>query len=87
METMGIDHGNAAMKTRSFCFPAGVAEYEHEPYTTICGKRWLSSPKLEPERLKGKIFPCAVMKYDALCIRVNKKSNKTLDTDNADFNI
>lgn len=33
METIGIDHGNAAMKTRSFCFPAGVAEYEHEPYT------------------------------------------------------
>lgn len=33
METIGIDHGNAAMKTRSFCFPAGIAEYEHEPYT------------------------------------------------------
>ena len=33
METIGIDHGNAAMKTRSFAFPAGVAEYEHEPYT------------------------------------------------------
>ena len=33
MEIIGIDHGNAAMKTRSFCFPSGVVEYEHEPYT------------------------------------------------------
>ena len=33
MNIIGIDHGNAAMKTRSFCFPSGVVEYEHEPYT------------------------------------------------------
>lgn len=33
MEIIGIDHGNAAMKTRSFCFPSGVVEYEYEPYT------------------------------------------------------
>lgn len=32
MEVIGIDHGNAAMKTRNFCFPSGVAEYEHEPF-------------------------------------------------------
>lgn len=31
--TIGIDHGNAAVKTRSFRFPSGVVEYEHEPYT------------------------------------------------------
>ncbi len=33
MNIIGIDHGNAAIKTRSFCFPSGVVEYEHEPYT------------------------------------------------------
>ena len=33
MEIIGIDHGNACMKTRSFCFASGVVEYEHEPYT------------------------------------------------------
>ncbi len=31
---IGIDHGNAAMKTRGFCFPSGIVEYEHEPYTS-----------------------------------------------------
>jgi len=30
---IGVDHGNAAMKTRNFCFPSGIVEYEHEPYT------------------------------------------------------
>lgn len=25
--TIGIDHGNAAVKTRSFRFPSGVVEY------------------------------------------------------------
>ena len=33
METIGIDHGYAAIKTRNFCFPSGIVEYEHEPYT------------------------------------------------------
>ncbi len=33
MLEVGIDHGNAAMKTRNFCFPSGIVEYEHEPYT------------------------------------------------------
>lgn len=33
MNIIGIDHGNAAMKTRSFCFPSGIVEYENEPYT------------------------------------------------------
>lgn len=33
MEIIGIDHGNAAVKTRSFCFSSGVVEYENEPYT------------------------------------------------------
>ena len=30
---IGVDHGYAAMKTSSFCFPSGIVEYEHEPYT------------------------------------------------------
>ena len=35
METyiIGVDHGNAAMKTSRFCFPSGIVEYENEPYT------------------------------------------------------
>ena len=33
MHIIGIDHGNAAMKTAHFSFPSGIAEYEHEPYT------------------------------------------------------
>ena len=33
MYIIGIDHGNAAMKTAHFSFPSGIAEYEHEPYT------------------------------------------------------
>lgn len=31
---IGIDHGYAAMKTSHFSFPAGLVEYEHEPYTS-----------------------------------------------------
>ena len=31
--TIGVDHGYAAMKTARFTFPAGLVEYEHEPYT------------------------------------------------------
>ncbi len=30
---IGIDHGNAAIKTRHTSFPNGVAEYDFEPYT------------------------------------------------------
>lgn len=30
---LGIDHGYAAMKTAHCCFPTGLVEYEHEPYT------------------------------------------------------
>ena len=30
---IGIDHGYYAIKTRHFSFPAGVAAYNHEPYT------------------------------------------------------
>ena len=30
---IGVDHGNAAMKTSHFSFPSGIVEYEHEPYT------------------------------------------------------
>lgn len=30
---IGIDHGYYAIKTRLFSFPAGIAEYSHEPYT------------------------------------------------------
>ena len=33
MHIIGIDHGNAAMKTAHFSFPSGIAEYEYEPYT------------------------------------------------------
>lgn len=33
MHVIGIDHGNAAMKTAHFSFPSGIAEYEHEPFT------------------------------------------------------
>lgn len=33
MEIIGIDHGYAAIKTKNFCFPSGVVEYGHEPYT------------------------------------------------------
>jgi len=33
MHVIGIDHGNAGMKTRSYCFSSGIAEYEHEPFT------------------------------------------------------
>ena len=33
MYIIGIDHGNAAMKTAHFSFPSGIAEYDHEPYT------------------------------------------------------
>ena len=32
-EIIGIDHGNAQIKTVHFSFPSGVVEYEHEPYT------------------------------------------------------
>ena len=30
---IGVDHGYAAIKTVHFAFPAGLAAYEHEPYT------------------------------------------------------
>ena len=30
---IGIDHGFYAIKTRHFSFPAGIAVYNHEPYT------------------------------------------------------
>ena len=30
---IGVDHGNAAIKTRSASFPNGIAEYDFEPYT------------------------------------------------------
>ncbi|MDD6023729.1 MAG: ParM/StbA family protein [Oscillospiraceae bacterium] len=30
---MGIDHGYAAMKTAHCCFPTGLVEYAHEPYS------------------------------------------------------
>ena len=30
---IGIDHGYYAIKPRHFSFPAGIAEYSHEPYT------------------------------------------------------
>ncbi len=32
-EIIGIDHGNAAIKTRSTSFPNGITEYDFEPYT------------------------------------------------------
>ncbi len=32
-EIIGIDHGNAAIKTRSASFPNGITEYDFEPYT------------------------------------------------------
>lgn len=31
---VGIDHGYAAIKTRNFCFPSGIEEFEFEPYTS-----------------------------------------------------
>ena len=68
-------------ETRNFPTDIRVARLENQI-------NWeLSRSILEPERLKAKIFQCAVMKYDALRIHVNKKPNKTLDTDNADFDI
>lgn len=30
---IGVDHGYYAMKTKNFCFPSGLIQYEHEPYT------------------------------------------------------
>ena len=33
MIIIGVDHGYAAIKTARFTFPAGLVEYEHEPYT------------------------------------------------------
>lgn len=30
---IGVDHGYAAIKTAHFAFPAGLVEYQHEPYT------------------------------------------------------
>lgn len=33
MHIIGIDHGNASMKTAHFSFPSGIVEYEYEPYT------------------------------------------------------
>jgi hypothetical protein len=32
-EIIGIDHGNAAVKTRNASFPNGITEYDFEPYT------------------------------------------------------
>jgi plasmid segregation protein ParM len=32
-EIIGIDHGNAAIKTRNTSFPNGISEYDFEPYT------------------------------------------------------
>ena len=32
-EIIGIDHGNAAVKTRSASFSNGITEYDFEPYT------------------------------------------------------
>ena len=34
MNIIGIDHGNAQTKTVRFSFTSGVAEYEHEPFTS-----------------------------------------------------
>lgn len=34
MNIIGIDHGNAQIKTVHFSFPSGVVEYEYEPYTS-----------------------------------------------------
>ena len=34
MNIIGIDHGNAQTKTVRFLFASGVAEYEHEPFTS-----------------------------------------------------
>ena len=31
---IGVDHGYAAIKTTHFAFPAGLVEYQHEPYTS-----------------------------------------------------
>ncbi|WP_258106861.1 ParM/StbA family protein [Christensenella minuta] len=33
IEIIGIDHGNAAIKTRNASFPNGITEYDFEPYT------------------------------------------------------
>ncbi len=33
MYIIGIDHGNAAMKTAHISFQSGIVEYEYEPYT------------------------------------------------------
>ncbi len=32
-EIIGIDHGNAAIKTKNVSFPNGITEYDFEPYT------------------------------------------------------
>ena len=44
---IGIDHGNYAIKTKHFSFPAGVAAYSHEPYTLK-----------NTVQLKGKYYVC-----------------------------
>lgn len=30
---IGVDHGYYSMKTKNYCFPSGIIQYEHEPYT------------------------------------------------------
>lgn len=44
---LGVDHGNYAIKTKHFSFPAGVAVYSHEPYTLK-----------NTVQLKGKFYVC-----------------------------
>ena len=53
---IGIDHGYYAIKTRHFSFPAGIAEYSHEP--TPCKTHWNSAGSFMSAEPAGSRF-CA----------------------------
>lgn len=53
MTIIGIDHGNAAIKTRGFCFSSGVVSYDNEPYTKsnvleYCGRHYVCGSGRQP---------------------------------------
>ena len=59
---IGVDHGYYAMKTKNFCFPSGLIQYEHEPYTNqdvlvIDGKYYVcgNTHMAEMKNICGKI--------------------------------
>lgn len=55
---IGIDRGYYAIKTRHFSFPAGIAVYSHEPYSThwsTVGSFFVwDGPAADPTQQNGK---------------------------------